>query len=480
MRDVFHLEENRANVITEVVAGVTNFLTVSYTLVITPMILADSGLPFGGVFVASALASAFCTLLIAFYANTPFAVAPGMGLNAFFAHTMCVGLGMHWREAMAVVFLASLLQAIVMASRLRPLLLVTIPNSLKYATSAGVGMFIAFVGMKNANLVAFTISPGSYVVTESGMVLADSSAYPSLISRFTLSHLVFLVGLATTLFLFGMEKRTGDRYAPFLLGIVTATFVGIPLDITDISNLQLVENTSFGELGQVFCGFFGDPGLLSLAANPKRLAMGLSLCFVLAGTGIIDSVAAIIGIGLLDRNQLFPHPGAKDARGFETPNNRLDRCLIANSFGGAVSALFGTSTSTVFIESVTGIASGGRTGLAAVVTSLLFLVCLPLAGFFAIIPAAALAPALIIAGLFLISLVSRIDWSSQEEGLPAGLTILFIAVTYNVLNGIAVGFIGHLILQVAHGKARHISPVFVLSTVALTLVALMHHFLEWM
>lgn len=476
MRDYFHLREKQTNAITEIVAGVTTFFAVSYTLTVTPAILGATGMPIAGVFVASVAASAAATFAIALFANAPLVAAPGMGLNAFFANTLCLGMGFHWKEALAVVLMASLIHIAVMLTKTRRLVMAAIPESLRYATTVGVGLFISFIGMKNAGLLTFTVAPGAYTITDNGTVLADSSAYPGLIGLFNISHLVTLAGLAVTLYLIGLEKRTGDKYAPFLLGIVAATFIGIPLGITDIPEHRFIDYGALGDVRHVFLAFAGNPGLLSLVSDPAKMSAAVAMCLVLALTDIVNSFSCIPGVGRLTLNPVFDETEINP--GHSAPVTRLDRCLMANSFSGLLSAVAGTSTSTVYIESVTGIAAGGRTGLTSLVTGLMFLLCLPLAGLFSIIPGAALAPAMIIAGLYLMSLVSRIDWKNSEDAVPAAMTILFIAITFSVLSGVMAGCICHLVLKIACGKSRELKPAFLLVTLALTLVTLTQNIME--
>ncbi len=476
MRDFFELGPNRTTVSAEIVAGLTTFLTVSYILSVNPAILRETGMSHAGVFVATAVAAGLCTLFMAFHANTPFAVAPGMGLNTFFSVTICVNLGFHWREALAITFLAGLAHMAIIMSPARKSIVTCIPDHLKYATSVGIGLFISYVGIKNAGFVAFFGAQGSYAVSADGAVHLDSSTLPSMVEVFTASHLVALVGLVVTVFLLGLERRSGDSYGAFLFGIIIATFIGIPLGVTNMAEMRMFDLSTIAEIRDVSLAFFGSPGLSSLLADPARIALASVMFLVLALTDILDSISSIVGTGRLRGHEVFSN---NDLAAFATRGERskLDRTLVCNSVGGAVGALCGTCTATVYIESVTGIAAGGRTGLTALVIGTLFLLCLPLIGFFRIIPGEAVASALILSGIFLLSLVTLIDWQDLEQAVPAGLTIIFMCLTYSILNGMTAGFASHIVMRIAAGRARTIHPLFIVITLCLLLIAVVNHLL---
>ncbi|MCD8351045.1 MAG: NCS2 family permease [Planctomycetaceae bacterium] len=474
MRDRFELELNRTTVSAEVVAGLTTFLTVSYILSVNPVILRETGMSHAGVFVATAVTAALCTLFMALYANTPFAVAPGMGLNTFFSVTICLNLGFHWREALAITFLAGLVHMAIIMSPARKSIVTCIPDHLKYATSVGIGLFISYVGIKNAGFVAFTGRPGGYAMSADGVLRLESSPLQSIVEVFTAAHLVALIGLAVTVFLLGLERRSGDSYGAFLFGIIIATFIGIPLGVTNMTEMRMFDLSTIAEIREVSFAFFDSPGLLSIIADPGRIALAGMIFLVLALTDILDSVASVFGTGRLRGHEVFTDT---DLALFVKPGGRskLDRTLVCNSVGGAVGALCGTCTATVYIESVTGIAAGGRTGLTALVIGLLFLLCLPLIGFFRIIPGEAVASALILSGIYLMSLVTLIDWQDIEEAVPAGLTILFMCFTYSILNGMTAGFASHIVMRVAAGRMKTIHPLFLVITLCLILVAVVNH-----
>lgn len=477
MRDFFELDRHHTTITTEVIAGITTFLSVSYILTTNPTILKDAGMPFAAVFVSTGLSAGICTLAVSLFSRTPFAVAPGMSMNTFFAYTICIGLGFHWREAMAVTFLAGMAHIAIMLSPLRKSLVRAIPEYLRFSINGGIGLFIAYVGMKNANLLSFTAGPDHYVVTESGVSVADSLVIPSLVEKLSYAHLVTFCGFLVTIFLLALERKTGDKYGAFLIGIISATFVGIPLSVTDVSELQLLNFSTLENIRDVAFSFFGDPGLLTLFANPLKMSLGVLCCLTVTMTNIFDSITSTLGSSQTRDVRIFDNEDMKAF--FEKPglSSNLDRTLAANSFGGVVASLAGSSTCTVYIESVTGIASGGRSGLTSLIVGICFLCCIPLVSFFRIIPAEAVAPALIVSGLFLFALVTYINWDDIEESIPAGLTIMFIPITYSVLSGVTVGFVSHIVIQLAYGKGNRLNPFLLTLTAGLVLLNTLHHLL---
>ena len=456
--DNLKLKENGTSFSKEILSGITVFLTMSYILFVNPLIGSAAGAPVAGVFVATALTSAICTVFMALFSRTPFAMAPGMGLNTFLAYTVCGHHGFHWKEAMAVAFLAGVGHVLIMATGLRKSLINAMPSYLKMAAGVGLGLFIAYIGLKNAGLLAYTTQAGQYEILASGAVVGSSATVPGINQAITGHQLIAVLGLVIMLILMALEKKTGDTYAALTVGIIAATFIGIPLKVTELSGLRLIDPDMILEIKQVALSFFGRPGLLSLLDDGPKLLTAISLVLILLLTNVMDSIGTILGIGRINGSELFDR---RDMEMFEARGctSKLDRALVANSLGGAVSALLGTSPATTYIESVTGIVTGGRTGLTGLVASLMFVLCLPFGNFFHIVPAAAVAPALVIAGGFMISLAVRIDWLNFEESFPAFMTILFIPLTYGVVYGIAAGVLTHVVIQVALGRKQAVHPL---------------------
>lgn len=458
MDKMFQLRAHQTTVSKEMMCGLTTFLTMSYILIVNPALVAESGMPREGIFVATALAAGGGSLLLALVARVPLAMAPGMGLNIFFTYTVCGNLGFQWQEALALTFIAGLMHMAVMASGLRKSLVRGIPGHLKLAFGVGLGLFIAHIGLQDAGILTYSIPPGQYDLSPSGTIVSNSSIVPDFVRAIGPVQLLALLGLGLILALLALERKTGESYAALPVGIITATAIGIPLGVTQISGVRFFDLSAAASLGEVFMSFWGRPGLLSLLDDPSRLPLALLVILAMLLINIMDSIGTVMGIGQMQGAEVFDQ---EDLEKFKRPGltSKLDRTLIVNSCGGCLSSCLGTTTATFYMESITGLVAGGRTGLTALTTGLLFLLCLPLADFFRIIPAAAIAPALIVAGSFMFPLAARINWSDFEESVPAFLTILCIPATYSFVYGIAAGVLGHVTIQAAVGKGRSVHPV---------------------
>lgn len=431
----------------------------SYILVVNPSLLAETGMPIAGAFVATALTAAICTMIMALVSNLPLALAPGMSLNSFIIYTVCLGKGFLWQEGLAVVLMAGLLHVVIMGTRLRKSLINAVPLYLKLAMGVGMGLFIAYIGLKNTGALFFTSLPGQYNLTASGAIISNGQILPSISSSLRASHVLAFVGLGIMFVLMAFERKTGESYAALPVGILAVTFLGIPFNITDISGTPIFNLSSIGEIRQVFMACLGDPGLLSLINSPNKLTTALLVALILVVTNVLDSIGTIIGIGQASESSLFEQPGqGRDPQNADS-ETKLDRAFVCNSVSGPIAAIMGTTTTTTYIESITGIAAGGRTGLTGMVVAIFFILCLPLANIFTIIPATATAPALIVAGSYMIMLVRRIDWQDIQQCLPAFMTILFIPLTFSAMHGVVAGIITHVIIKIAMGKIREVHPV---------------------
>lgn len=458
MEKLFHLKALETTPSREVACGFITFLTMSYILFLNPEIVSQTGMPKGGVFAATALASALCCLLMGFVANAPLAMAPGLGLNTFITYVVCLQRGLAWQEGLAIVFLAGCGHMLLVNLPTRRALLAAIPWHLQIAFGVGMGLFIAYVGLKNAGLVTFFAPIGQSSV-QGGLVTLSSAAAQGLTGHLGAPQLVSAIGLAVMLFLMALERKTGESYAAFPMGIVSAALVGVPLGVTDLSGVTFLDLSSLGDLPQVSLACLGSPGLGSLADDMAKLGVAAVLALTIMLMNFTDSVGTILGLAKVN--------GPKEETLLGGGPSRVERALMANSVGGVAAGLLGTTTITTYLESITGLAAGGRTGLTAITAGLLFLVCLPLAGFFAIIPPAATAPAIFVAGSLLIGLVRHIDWGDFEQSFPAFATIIGIPLFSDIIYGMTLGFLSHLVIQVAMGKARAVPPALWLLTLLL-------------
>jgi len=458
MDKIFQLSGHGASVSREILCGMTTFLTMSYIMFVNPAIISASGMPADSSFTATVLCAGLCSIVMGLVANVPFGMAPGMSLNTFFTYVACMNMGFHWREALALVFVMGLLHILIMVTGLRKSLVNAIPHHLKMAFGVGLGLFISYVGLKNAGFLMFTAASGQYVLLESGVAIGNASTVPSLVTPLSVTQVIAAIGLVVTLMLLALERKTGDAYAALPIGILTSSFIGIPMHVTNILGVKFIDFTAILALQNVFFSFWGEPGLLSIFADPHKMLMGGLVSLILLVTNVMDSVGTIIGIGQMRNAEIFSQ---RDVEQFSVKGARtkLDKTLLWNSCGSCIAALVGTTPATIYTESISGVAAGGRTGLVAVTVGVMFLICLPLANFFSIIPSAAIAPALIVAGASMIPLVARIDWSDFEQAFPAFATILCMPLTYSIMHGIAAGVFAHVVIQAGLGKWRRVHPM---------------------
>lgn len=468
MEKFFKLKENGTSVSTEIMAGLTTFFAMSYILFVNPSILSASGMPSKAVFLATIIAAAISTLIMGLFANVPYALAPGMGLNAFFTYTVVFGLGFSWQEALAMVFICGLFNVFITVTKFRKSIIKAIPVSLQHAIGGGIGVFVAYLGFKNANIITFSASAAN-IVTVNGVepakataktfadgvfsINANGGVVPA-ISTFTdPSVLLAVFGLLLTAVLVIRNVR-----GAILIGIVATTLAGIPMGVVDLSTLNFDGNhigSAFSEFGTTFLAAFG--GMQSLFSDSSRLPLVLMTIFAFSLSDTFDTIGTFIGTGRCtgifsqeDENAL------ENSTGF---SSKMDRALFADAIGTSIGALFGTSNTTTYVESAAGIAEGGRTGLTAVSTAVCFLLStllLPLVG---IVPAAATAPALIIVGVMMVSSFLDVDWSRFEDALPAFFAAFFMALCYSISYGIAAAFIFYCLVKIVKGEANKIHPI---------------------
>lgn len=438
MEKYFKLKENGTNVRTEVVAGFTTFFAMAYIIMVNPGILSQSGMPWGGVFLATIISSTIGTLFMGLVANVPYALAPGMGLNAFFTFTVVLQLGFTWQEALAMVFICGVINVMITVTKIRKLIIKSIPESLQTAIGGGIGVFIAYIGLLNVGLINF------------------SAGVPELVAFKTAPVLLMIVGLILTVILLIKNVK-----GAIFIGIIVTTLLGIPFGVT-----QLADTVTFGEalsqLPETFLAAFGNPGIQSLFKDPSKIPLVLMTIFAFSLSDTFDTIGTFIGTGR--KSGIFTAEDEKalaEGSGF---SSKMDKALFADSIGTSIGAIFGTSNTTTFVESAAGIGAGGRTGLTSVVVAILFVLSAFFAPVISAIPSAATSPALIIVGVMMLSAFSEVDWSDLSEAIPAFFAGIFMGLCYSISYGIAAGFIFYCLVKIFKGEAKDINPVLWVST----------------
>ena len=460
----FQVSQNHSSVRTEVLAGITTFITIAYILILNPQILADPYVIMGdaamagkianGVFIGTCIGAFIGTILCALYARVPFAQAPGMGLNAFFAYTVVLGMGYTYGQALVVVFISGVFFIVITAIGLREAIIRSIPDAVKTAITPGIGLFITIIGLKNAGIVIS--NPATLVSLVDFSQWKIEGADLALMS----SALVALAGLV----IMGMLHARKVK-GSILLGIVAATLIGIPLGVTHISNLDMNIGMKFRDFAEVsfmkmdFAGLFSGANMVETIFTVTMLVISFSL------VNMFDSIGTLLGAakqsGMIDENGEVI---------------RMKQALMSDAISTAAGAMVGTSTVTTVVESSAGIAAGGRTGLTRLVTALMFLGAILFAPIVSIVPAAATAPALIFVGILMLGNIRDVDFSDMSNALPAFCTIVFMPFTYSIANGVAFGLITYCLMKLATGRRQDvkiltlaISVVFVVRYAFMTL-----------
>jgi adenine/guanine/hypoxanthine permease len=421
LQSVFHLDENQTTVRRELLAGLTTFMTMAYVVVVNPRILSEAGMPVEGVLFATCISAAVATLIMGIWANYPIALAPGMSLNAYFTYSIVLGRGVPWQTALGVVFLSGLLFLALTLTKVREQIVNGIPDCLKYGTAGGIGLFIAFIGLRNSKIIV--ANPATFVgfgkITDPQVLLACAG--------------LILIAIM-------MARRVGSA---ILLGILAITLAGIPLGLAHWP-------------GQLFSLPHPSGTFLKLdLRSATKIGLG-ELVFVFFFVDLFDNVGTLVGVceeGGFLRDGKLP---------------RASRALLADAFGTIFGALTGTSTVTSYIESAAGVAAGARTGLGNLVIAGLFLMAMFCAPLIAAIPAYATAPALVLVGALMCGAVARVRWSDFSEAFPAFLTLVATPLTFSIATGLSLGLLSFTFIKVGTGKYREISPlIWVLSVLFL-------------
>ena len=439
LEKLFKLKEHKTDVKTEVLAGVTTFMTMAYILAVNPSILGDAGMNTNAVLLATAISSFIGCVCMAFMANYPFALAPGMGVNAYFAYTVCIGMGVSWQTALFAVFVEGIIFILLSLTNVREAIFNAIPLNLKTAVSAGIGLFIAFIGLQNAK-----------IVVNSDVTLVTYQAFKTNFSTEGITALLAIIGVLVTAILV-IKKVKGDIFIGIIvtwaLGMICQA-IGIYVPNPEAGWYSLFPNFSagwdFADLGETFGAVF------KADFSEIGIANFIVVIFAFLFVDIFETLGTLIGVAskadMLDKEGKLP---------------KIKGALMADAVATTSGAVLGTSTVTTFVESASGVAAGGKTGLTAIVTGFLFLLSIVLSPVFLSIPSFATAPSLIIVGFYMLCNVVKINFNDYIESIPAYLTILFMPIMYSISEGIVIGVISYTVLVLVTGKAKEkkLSPL---------------------
>ncbi len=448
LEKIFKLKENNTDVKTEIIAGITTFMTMAYILAVNPSILGETGMDTGAVFTATAVSACFATILMALFANYPFVLAPGMGLNAYFAYTVVIGMGISWQVALAAVFIEGIIFIVLSLTNVREAIFNAIPMNLKHAVSVGIGLYIAFIGLQNAKVVV----DSSTLVT---IYNFKTSVEEGMFSSVGITVLLALIGIVVTAIL--MIKNVKGN---ILWGILITWVLGIICELTG-----LYEPNADLKMYSLIPDF--SAGLSVPSLKPIFMKMDFSdvlsldffvVIFAFLFVDLFDTLGTLIGVAskadMLDEEGRLP---------------KVKGALMADAIGTTAGACLGTSTVTTFVESAAGVAEGGRTGLTAVVSAVLFGLSLLLSPIFLAIPSFATAPALVMVGFLMMTSITKIDFNDYTEAIPAFIAIMAMPFMYSISEGIAMGVITYTIIKLAAGKHKDISPLMYVLTILFVL-----------
>ena len=414
VQKTFGLDPAKHSIRTEIIAGITTFLTMAYILAVNPSIfsaLASQGMPTDAVFTATALAAIVGCLVMSIYAKKPFGLAPGMGLNAFFVFTVCLGMGHSWQMALTAIFLEGVLFILLTVTNVRKLIVDAIPLSLKRAIGAGIGLYIAFIGLKSAGII---------VSSESTSVTLGSFSEPTAI--------LAIIGLILTSVLVILKVRGG-----MLIGIIITTLIGIPMGVTNYSGIVSTPPS----IAPIFCKFEW-----TQIFSWDMLAIVFTFLFI----DMFDTIGTVVGVSV--KSGMVDEKGNVDG---------INKVLMADAVATVAGAAFGTSTTTTYIESASGVSEGGRTGLTSFTIAICFAIALLFSPLFLAIPGAATGPVLFIVGVMMAAPVKEIDWDDYSEAIPAFVTMLLMPLAYSISDGIMLGLISYVFLNTLTGKVKKVS-----------------------
>ena len=439
LEKLFKLKENKTTITTELLAGLTTFMAMSYIIFINPQILSLTGMDYNSIYVATILASMIGTLILGLVANVPYVQSAGLGLNALFTYTICGTLGFTWQQGLAMVFICGVINVLITITSIRKRVIKAIPTFMQDAITVGIGLFITYIGVKSAGLIEFSVSLATNGIAKAADVVPQ-------LSTFNTSEIILaLIGIVVTAVL--VSKKVKNSY---LLSIIITTIIGLFLGVTklpDFSNYSFIPSIAPTFMKTDFVGLF---------TAKAGLVVILMTIFTLVISDLFDTIGTFIGTG--KKSGIFK----LDENG-EMPKN-LERALVCDSSATIFAAILGSSNVTTYVESSVGIEAGGRTGLTAVSAAICFGLSLFLAPIVAIVPMSAIAPILMFVGLSMIENIIKIDWKDVLISIPAFFVIIMMPLSYSITTGIQFGFILYVVVNLANKKGKEVSPIIYIFT----------------
>ena len=440
LNKIFKLKENKTKISTEIIAGITTFMAMSYIIFVNPMMLSEAGMDYNSVYVATILASMIGTLLLGLVANVPYVQSAGLGLNALFTYTISGALGFTWQQALAMVFICGVINVLLTLTSIRKRIMTAIPEFMQEAITVGIGLFITYIGIKSAGLIEFSVS------NVTGGIASAGDTVPQLVNFKTAEVLLALIGILITGILVSKKVKNA-----FLISIIITTIIGIFMGVTtapDFSTNSIIPSVDDTFMKLDF------KGLLSVKGGAMVVVMTI---FTLVISDLFDTIGTFIGTG--KKSGIFKN----DDEG-NMPKN-LERALACDSAATIVGAVFGTSNVTTYVESSVGIEAGGRTGLTAVAAAVCFGLSIFLGPIVACVPMAAIAPILIFVGLSMIGNIVKIDWQDMLIAIPAFFIIIMMPLAYSITTGIQFGFIMYILVNFVNKKGNEVSPIIYVFTI---------------
>ena len=440
LEKIFKLKENKTKVSTELIAGLTTFMAISYIIFINPAILSETGMDYNSVYVATILASMIGTMIMGLFANVPYVQSAGLGLNALFTYTICGTLGFSWQQGLAMVFICGVINVLITLTSIRKKVIKAIPEFMQDAITVGIGLFITYIGVKSAGIIDFAVS------SVNNGIAASADVVPQLAVFNTNEVILSLIGLVITSILVSKKIKN-----PYLISIIMTTIIGVFIGVTKLPNFseyQLIPSLAPTFLQLDF------QGLLSAKAGIVVVIMTI---FTLVISDLFDTIGTFIGTG--KKSGIF-----KINKEGNMPKN-LEKALVCDSSTTIIGSLLGTSNVTTYVESSVGIDAGGRTGLTAVFTALFFGLSLFLAPIVASVPMAAIAPVLIFVGISMLENILKIDLNDTLIAIPSFFIIVMMPLSYSITTGIQFGFIFYIIVNLVNKKGKEISPIIYIFTI---------------